>query len=172
MIIEKNTVVSVSYELSSKKGNEGPEQAVEKTDASHPFVFLFGAGGLLEDFESNLGGKKAGDSFDFHIEASKGYGNYDISHIVTIPKAAFHNDQGQFDSENVKTGKVLPMVDNHGNHLSGKVLEVTLTDVRMDFNHPLAGHDLHFKGKVLEVRKATADEISHGHVHGPGGHHH
>ena len=53
-----------------------------------------------------------------------------------------------------------------------EILEVNAEFVKMDFNHPLAGKDLHFEGDILEVREATADEISHGHVHGPGGHHH
>ncbi|HEY6161907.1 MAG TPA: peptidylprolyl isomerase, partial [Bacteroidia bacterium] len=67
---------------------------------------------------------------------------------------------------------VLPMVDNKGNHLQGKVTEISLTEVKMDFNHPMAGKDLHFTGEVLEVRDATQEELAHGHVHGPGGHHH
>jgi FKBP-type peptidyl-prolyl cis-trans isomerase SlyD len=64
------------------------------------------------------------------------------------------------------------MSDEHGNHLQGEVKEVTANHVKMDFNHPLADHELHFKGEILDVRSAAPDEISHGHVHGPGGHHH
>jgi len=52
------------------------------------------------------------------------------------------------------------------------VLEIGTETVKMDFNHPLAGEELHFKGEILEVREATAEELDHGHVHGPGGHHH
>jgi FKBP-type peptidyl-prolyl cis-trans isomerase SlyD len=168
MTIENNTVVSVDYNLTVK----GTEEQIEKTSKENPFVFLFGAGGLLEDFETNLRGKKAGDSFDFFIESSRGYGVRDEQHVVMIPAEAFQGEDGKFDSENVKAGVTLPMVDNEGNRLYGKVMEITAEHVKMDFNHPLAGTDLHFKGEVLEVRQATADEISHGHVHGPHGHHH
>ena len=76
------------------------------------------------------------------------------------------------DEENVKVGVTLPMVDNEGNRLYGKVQEITAEYVKMDFNHPLAGQDLHFKGEVLEIREATEEELAHGHAHGPHDHHH
>ena len=170
MTIGNKTVVSVSYVLTSK--TTGPENLVEKTDNDHPFVFLYGAGGLLEDFEKNLAGKKAGDRFDFHITAAKGYGIKDENYVVNIPVDAFKGEDGTMDKESVKVGNTLPMVDNEGNRMQGLIEEVTEEHVRMDFNHPLAGHDLHFTGEVLEVRHATDEELAHGHVHGPGGHHH
>ena len=67
---------------------------------------------------------------------------------------------------------ILPMTDNEGNHLQGRVLEVTAEYVKMDFNHPLAGQELHFTGNILEVRDASLEEQEHGHVHGPNGHQH
>ena len=168
MTIENNSVVSVNYTLSAKETGE----QVEQTSKEHPFVFIFGTGGLLEDFENNLRGKKAGDTFDFFIEHSRGYGVRDEQHVVMIPIEAFLGDDGKFDEENVKVGGTLPMVDNEGNRLYGKVMETTAEHVKMDFNHPLAGTDLHFKGEVLEIRPATEDELAHGHVHGEHGHHH
>jgi FKBP-type peptidyl-prolyl cis-trans isomerase SlyD len=72
----------------------------------------------------------------------------------------------------VKVGNTLPMTDNEGNRLQGVVEEITDVHVRMDFNHPLAGQDLRFKGIVLDIRDASAEELAHGHVHGPHGHHH
>lgn len=168
MIVENNKVVSVNYNLSIK----GTGEQVEQTSKEHPFVFLFGVGGLLEDFENNLKGKKAGDQFDFFIEHSRGYGVRDEQHVVMIPIDAFLGEDGKLDAENVKVGVTLPMVDNDGNRLYGNVLEITAEFVKMDFNHPLAGKDLHFKGEVLEVRAATPDELAHGHVHGEHGHHH
>lgn len=168
MIIEKNSVVSVNYLLSLKETGE----KVEQTSKEEPFVFIFGTGGLLEDFEKNLQGKKTGDSFDFFIDYQRGYGVRDEQHLVMIPIDAFLDKDGTFDKENVKVGVTLPMVDNEGNRLYGQVVEVTAENVKMDFNHPLAGKDLHFKGEVLEVRSATEEELAHGHVHGAGGHHH
>jgi FKBP-type peptidyl-prolyl cis-trans isomerase SlyD len=168
MVIENNTVVSVNYNLSLKATGE----QIEQTSKEHPFVFLFGAGGLLEDFENNLKGKKAGDQFDFFIDHARGYGVRDEQHVVMIPIAAFLGEDGKLDAENVKVGVTLPMVDNDGNRLYGKVEEITAEFVKMDFNHPLAGKDLHFKGEILNIRTASADEIAHGHVHGEHGHHH
>ena len=168
MVIENNAVVSVNYTLKVKDTGE----QVEQTSVEHPFVFIYGTGGLLEDFETNLLGKKAGDTFDFFIEHSRGYGVRDEQHIVMIPAEAFQGEDGKFDTENVKVDVTLPMVDNEGNRLYGKVMEITAEHVKMDFNHPLAGQDLHFKGEVLEIREASADELSHGHVHGPHGHQH
>ena len=171
MTIEKNKVVSVEYTLTVKNGS-GEESLVEKTDKAHPFVFLFGAGGLIPAFEDNLSGKKVGDGFDFYIKAAEGYGEHDAGHVVNIPIEAFKGEDGKVNTDEVAVGKTLPMIDNQGHRLQGLVQEVNEQFVRMDFNHPLAGQDLHFTGKVIEVREATAEEISHGHVHGPGGHHH
>jgi FKBP-type peptidyl-prolyl cis-trans isomerase SlyD len=69
-------------------------------------------------------------------------------------------------------GNFLTLVDQDGNPMRGKVVEAGEEVVIMDFNHPLAGKGLHFTGEVLNVREASEEELAHGHVHGPGGHHH
>ncbi len=168
MKIENNMVVSVNYQLSKKDTDE----QVEQTSKEHPFVFIFGNGGLLEDFETNLLSKKTGDTFDFFIDHKRGYGVREEQHLVNIPIAAFLGEDGKFDDEGVKVGVTLPMVDNEGARLYGTVMEISKDFVKMDFNHPLAGQDLHFKGEVLDVRAATKEELAHGHVHGEHGHHH
>lgn len=170
MKIEKNTVVAVDYHLSSSKNGQ-PENLIEQTSEEHPFVFLFGSGSLLPDFETNMAGKSAGDPFDFRISAENGYGLLQEDYIVNISKDAFIVDD-KFDDARVKVGNELEMNDADGNILVGMVTEITDAHVTMDFNHPLAGHDLHFVGRILEVREASQEEIAHGHVHGPGGHHH
>lgn len=170
MIIEKNKVVSVNYHLTGKVEG-GAEELIEQTAADRPFVFLFGAGSLLEHFEKNLHGKKSGDNFDFQLKAENAYGLHNPEYVAEIPKEAFHVE-GKFDAERVKEGEELPMLDNEGHQLSGLVVSVNESHVTMDFNHPLAGYDLHFAGSILEVREATAEELDHGHVHGPHGHHH
>lgn len=172
MEISKNHVVSVNYHLTVPGENGGAEITIEKTSTEDPFMFLFGVGQLLPDFESNLIGKKAGDKFDFRVTAENGYGIYQLEHIVNLPIENFLDEQGKLDSEMIAVGKNVPMVDNEGHRLWGKVIEVGATHIRMDFNHPLAGKELHFEGEVLSVRPATDEEIDHGHVHGPGGHHH
>jgi FKBP-type peptidyl-prolyl cis-trans isomerase SlyD len=91
--------------------------------------------------------------------------------VVQIPKQVFEID-GKVDDQMLEVGNYLPMADNEGNHMQAKVVEVGDEMVTMDFNHPLAGMVMHFEGKVEDVRPATAEELSHGHVHGDGGHQH
>jgi len=172
MIIEKEKVVTLNYTLTVKEEHTNAEAIVEQTDAANPFVFLFGSGNLLEAFEKNLKAKKVDDTFDFIIDYSNGYGVRDEDHVVNIPVEAFVAEDGSIDHEVIKVGNIVPMVDNEGHHLQGTVKEITDTYIRMDFNHPLAGKDLHFKGVVAAIRPATNEELAHGHVHGKGGHHH
>lgn len=170
-MITTNKVVSVSYSLyAGEKGQQ--EQHIETANESQPLMWLYGVGSMIPAFEENLRGKMVSDSFDFHIAAHEAYGLYDSEAIVMIPIDVFKGEDGNIDNSMLQVGAILPMMDNEGNHLRGKVVEVTSEYVKMDFNHPLAGQDLHFTGKVLEVRDATPDEIAHGHVHGPHGHHH
>jgi len=170
MTISNNKVVAVNYHLSANVEDESPE-LIEQTTKETPFVFIFGSGQLLPDFEKNLLNKKVGDKFDFAVLPKNGYGISDAEMVTKIPKEAFHID-GVFDAERVIEGEELMMNDADGNELMGFVSEIGDDYVIMDFNHPLADHHLHFVGEVLSVREATAEELDHGHVHGAGGHHH
>jgi FKBP-type peptidyl-prolyl cis-trans isomerase SlyD len=172
MTIDKNSVVTLEYTLKTRSGLSLEETQVEKTTSEHPFVFIYGTGMLLPDFEHHLRGKKPGDKFDFFIAADKGYGIKNDKYIMNIPIDSFKSPDGTLDLNEIQTGNTLSMSDQDGNQLQGKILEVSAAHVRMDFNHPLAGHELHFTGEVINVRTATAEELAHGHVHGPGGHHH
>lgn len=167
LAISENKVVRLTYELSE---NGNPE-IIEKVEVDQPFTFLFGAGGLLPEFEDNLQGLKEGDSFDFAILTDNAYGPLDPNAVVEIPNDAFIVD-GKLQDDMLQIGSVLPMRDNEGNFLQGTIIDLKEDVVLMDFNHPLAGKDLHFKGVIVDVREATAEELSHGHVHGEGGHHH
>src|SRR5687767_3837437 len=117
MTVADKKVVSVNYHLTAK--TKDGENLVEKTDKDNPFVFLYGSGGLLPDFEKNMKGKKAGDTFDFYIDAANGYGVRDESYVVNIPSEAFKGEDGELDDEAVKVGSTLPMVDNEGNRMQG-----------------------------------------------------
>lgn len=170
-MIELNKVVSVSYSLHASENGEA-EFHVETAGSDNPLLWLYGVGGMIPAFEENLFGKKVDDSFDFKIPAADAYGVVDPSAVVMIPLDVFKDEQGDVDLNMVKEGQTLPMSDQEGNQLRGTILEVNAEFVKMDFNHPLAGKDLHFTGDVLEVRDATKDEIAHGHAHGPNDHHH
>ncbi|MEO9802152.1 MAG: FKBP-type peptidyl-prolyl cis-trans isomerase [Reichenbachiella sp.] len=167
MNIGNQKVVSITYKL--QEGNKSGE-VVQEVDNKEPFVFLFGAQQVLPDFEMNLKDKAVGDLFEFGVQSDSAYGPVDENAIVNLPRTMFEAD-GKL-GEIVKVGNFLPMKDQEGNPLQGLVLEIADEHVRMDFNHPMAGKDLFFSGEVLDVREATAEELEHGHAHGPGGHHH
>lgn len=162
MEISKNKVVSLVYELrvDSKDG-----EIVEKLNDASPLTFIYGIGNLLPKFESNINGLKLGDNFDFILNCDEAYGPSTDEAVVDVPKEVFVVD-GKFDSEMVKEGNAIPMLDGEGNRLNGIVLGVSDSTVKMDFNHPLADENLFFAGKVVGIREATEEEITHGHIHG------
>lgn len=168
MTIDTNSVVTLNYKLSNHKTGE----KIEETTSENPMVFLYGVGSLIPEFEDNLHGKQTGDTFEFSIAAQNAYGDQSEDNVVMIPLNVFHDETGKINENDIYVGALVPMSDNEGNQMRGQVKEINSEFVKMDFNHPLAGQDLHFTGEILDVRKATEDELAHGHVHGPGGHHH
>lgn len=163
MKITTNAVVTLRYQLHATFPLQ-EKKHIETTDEAHPFTFLFGVGGLIPGFEKNLAGLSPGEKFDFEIEANDAYGETDPNAIINLPIDIFKVDN-VIDFDVLKAGNILPMSDNEGNQMNGKVVSYTNEFVVMDFNHPLAGQKLHFKGDILDVRSATSDELSHGHVH-------
>lgn len=168
MQITKNTIVSLSYVL---KRDDAKGEIIEETRAGDPLVFLYGNGQMLPKFEEHLSTLKTGDDFEFTLSSEEAYGDMDQDAIIDLDKNIFLID-GKVDDELLAIGNVIPMRDDQGHMLQGTVVSVGNDTVRMDFNHPMAGNVLHFKGNVIDVREATAEELSHGHAHGPGGHHH
>ena len=165
MKVGKNKVVTLTYVL--RYDNENGEVIQEVTE-SKPFVHLFGAGTLLPAFEQNLNDLNTGDTFAFHLAADEAYGETSDKAIIELDKSIFEID-GQIDSEIVAVGKMVAMQDENGRPLDGKVLAIKEASVVMDFNHPLAGKNLYFTGEIKDVREATEEELTHGHVHGHGG---
>src|SRR5436190_2668972 len=147
MKIENKKVVSVTYELSTKDSSV-KISLLETTDKEHPMVFLFGHSGLPEKFEAGLDGLKTGDNFKFSLSVDEAYGDIENEAVVRLPLDIFKLE-GKFDVQDFPVGKYIPMSDNEGNIMQGKVLEVTDVDIQMDFNHPLAGKELFFVGSVL-----------------------
>lgn len=161
MIIDTNKVVSLKYEL---RINAQDGKLVEKVENDRPLEFIYGIGNMLKEFESNLSGLKQGDSFNFNIKADNAYGQVNNDMIVNLSKDIFKID-GKIDENLLVIDKVVPMRDQSGNHLNGKIVEILDATVKMDFNHPLAGDDLFFTGEILNIREATENELSHGHIH-------
>jgi len=170
MKIEKNKVVAISYDLQVDDGENG-KTFFERVEKENPFYFLFGTGHVLPALEEAFSGKEAGDTFEVFIDFENGYGDYDESKKVIVPKVNFKED-GKKAKDMLKVGKVITMKDDQGNQMRGEILKIDYKGVHMDFNSPLAGFDLYFSGEIVSVRNAEPEEIDHGHVHGAGGHQH
>ncbi|MEJ2594777.1 MAG: FKBP-type peptidyl-prolyl cis-trans isomerase [bacterium] len=168
MKVGKDKVVTLTYEL--RQQDESGE-LIQKVEKKRPFVHLFGAGTLLPAFEDNLKGLVPGDEFGFHLTSDEAYGQSSGEAIIEVDKSIFEID-GKIDEDILSLGNTVAMQDGDGNPINGIVMDIREKTVLMDFNHPLAGQDLYFSGTILEVRDATEEEVSHGHVHGDGGHHH
>ena len=163
MKITSHAVVTLNYRLDAGLPGK-PMEHIESTDPQQPFRFLNGAGGLIKGFESKLEGLQAGDKFDFELAPADAYGETDDESIINLPVDIFKHE-GSIDMEILKTGNIVPLRDQEGRTMNGKILSFDEQSVRMDFNHPLAGHALHFEGEIVDVRAATEEEIAHGHVH-------
>jgi FKBP-type peptidyl-prolyl cis-trans isomerase SlyD len=169
MQIQPNTVVSLHYSL--KEGSENGE-LIEETFGSEPLVYLHGVGQMIAGFEANLNGKSAGEKYSFVLAPADAYGDINEEDIVTVPIENFIDDDGNLDKDALEVDAPIIMTDENGQQFKGIVAEVTNDTVKVDFNHPMSGLHLHFSGEIVEVRAASAEELDHGHVHGPGGHHH
>jgi FKBP-type peptidyl-prolyl cis-trans isomerase SlyD len=170
MKIAPDAVVSLTYRLSIPD-EDGQPETIEIVEADEPMVFIQGMSGLPQGFEEKLEGLQPGDSFEFDLSADEGYGPRDPEAVVELPLDVFKVD-GKVPDGLLDVGNVLPMTNEDGHRLQGRVLDVKDDLVLMDFNHPLADKSMHFTGHILQVRAATPSELDHGHVHGPGGHHH
>lgn len=162
-MITKNKFVSVSYELRTEKDGE----VLEMAGTDKPLEFICGQGQTLDYFEMNLLEKNEGDKFDFEIPAANAYGEVKEDMIVDLPKDIFKD----VEAAEMKVGNTLPMMDSLGRRLEGKIEEIAEEEVRMNFNHPLAGKTLFFKGEIVGVRDATDKELEALHSHKCGGCH-
>jgi len=156
MKIEKNKMVSLTYDLHY---DDADGELIEQATSEKPLNFVFGAGLMLPKFESHLDGYQVGDPFEISLQDVDAYGELDENAIVDLPKHIFFIE-GEFDEEIVSVGNTVPMMSTSGQRLNGLVLEITDDIVKMDFNHPLAGENLFFKGQITDVREATDEEIA------------
>jgi FKBP-type peptidyl-prolyl cis-trans isomerase SlyD len=160
MSIDTNHVVSIHYTL---KGDAG--EVIDSSVGGEPLAYLHGHGNLVPGLERELTGKSAGDKLQVKIPPADGYGEYDEKLVQRVPRRALKG------VANVKIGMRLHAQTDHGPK-PVTVTRITGDMVTLDGNHPLAGKNLNFEVEIAAVRPATEEELSHGHVHGAGGHHH
>jgi FKBP-type peptidyl-prolyl cis-trans isomerase SlyD len=157
--VQHDLVVSMVYELTV----EG--KVLDGNDENDPLEFIQGHGHIVPGLEQQIEGMAIGETREIHVAAADGYGEYDPDDFADIPRADFPQDMV------VMPGMEMMIEDESGEEFSGFVEEVTLDNVTLNFNHPLAGKDLDFKIKIVGLRFPTPEEIAHDHVH-IGGHDH
>ncbi len=159
--------VELGYDL-YQINEDGTETLVHQTNMEDPEKIVFGVTrGVIAPLERALDGLEAGGQFDVVAKADEAFGPRDDEQIAELDRDIFVVD-GKFDDEVIKKGAVVPMMTADGFRINGIVLDVTDDKVKMDFNHPLAGKDVRFKGKVTLVRDATPEELQPAHGCGCG----
>ncbi len=156
--VETGKYVEIIYDL-YKVNEDGTETLVHQSDSNDPESVVIGVTrGMVAPLEAAIMDKIVGDKFDVVASSAEAFGERSDEYIITLEKDVFSPD-GKFDSEMVKVGAWLPMMTADGFPINGHVLEVNADNVKMDFNHPLAGSSVRYKGEIITVREATADDV-------------
>ena len=161
MKVGKDKVVLMHYTLKNDAGD-----VIDSSDGADPLPFLQGHGNIIPGLESALEGSKVGDKLDVSIKPEEGYGERMKDAIQEIPSSALKG------VDKVKVGMQLQSQDKDGNAFLVNVTKIEDDKITVDGNHPLAGQTLHFSVSIESIRKAEAEELSHGHVHADGQHNH
>ena len=160
MQVAKDKVISIEYTLTDAQGTE-----LDTSRGRGPFAYIHGTGNIIPGLEAALEGKAPGDQVNAVIPPEKGYGARDEGLVQELARS-------QFDTEDeIQVGMQFHAMSESGPRVV-TVVGVNADNVTIDGNHPLAGVTLHFDVTVKEIRDATSEELSHGHVHGPDDHHH
>ncbi len=159
MQISKHKVVTMDYVLRDDQGS-----LIDSSEGKEPLAYIQGAGSIIPGLENALEGKTNGDSLAVRIAPEEAYGERDETLLQVVPR-------NMFDVPDVDVGMQFQTQSEAGPQIV-TVVAMTDDEITVDANHPLAGVTLNFEVNVVDVRDASDDELSHGHVHGPGGHHH
>jgi len=160
MKIADNKVVQMHYKLTDDKNT-----VLDSSEGREPLSYIHGSGNIIIGLEKQLSGKEEGDKINAVVSPTEGYGERDDKLTQVVPKSGFQGD------EEMKVGMQVQIGTEQGNAIAS-VTKIEGEDITLDMNHPLAGVTLNFDVEVVSVRDATKEELDHGHVHGPGGHHH
>ena len=158
--VQNDVVVSMEYTL-----HVDGEQ-IDSSEGQDPLQFLVGYGNIISGLERELMGMRVGESKDVTVQATDAYGEFDEEAFMQVPRDQFPKDMP------MEEGLELTVRDDSGQSRYARVDAIEGDVVTLNFNHPLAGDELHFNVKVVGLREPTAEELEHGHVHQAGGHHH
>ena len=158
MKIDQNKVVVLTYEV------EVEGKVFDKATEEKPLDYIQGNHMIIPRLEAELEGKEEGETFECVVTPEEGYGEYDLSRVIDLPKSSFVLG-GELREDLLEVGRLIPMLNSAGEVCNGTVVAVGDETVTMDFNLPLAGKTMHFTGKVLSVREATEKELLEG-LHG------
>jgi FKBP-type peptidyl-prolyl cis-trans isomerase SlyD len=158
--IARNRVVSFHYTLHDEQG-----KVLDASGGRGPMTYLHGKNNIIPGLEQALAGKSAGDKVEVTVPPEQAYGLRSDALVQIVPRSKFT------EGAELAPGMQVRASGPRGARLV-TVVRVERDFITVDANHPLAGRTLHFSVEIAEVRKATHEEIAHGHVHGPGGHHH
>jgi FKBP-type peptidyl-prolyl cis-trans isomerase SlyD len=161
MHIANDAVVHIAYTLKNDAG-----EIIDQSQEGQPLAYLHGHHNIVPGLESALAGKQAGDSVEVSVSATEGYGERSDEAIFEIPRDKLPPEVEP------EVGMQLAAQAPDGGIIQFRLVEIGDAVVKADANHPLAGQTLHFDVSIESVREATSEELAHGHVHGPGGHHH
>ena len=161
MAIEANKVVTMNFKLTDDQGN-----ILDSTEHGEPFSYLTGKNNILPKLEEAVNNMIIGTKKQIKLDAENAYGNYNEQIVQVVGKENFPEDFV------LEVGMEYMASNPDGVQMPFVITEVRDEDVTIDFNHPLAGKNLNFDVELIDVRDATQEELAHGHVHGPGGHHH
>ena len=159
MPISGKQVVSIEYTLTDDEG-----RTLDSSQGRDPLSYLHGAGNIVPGLEQAIEGRDIGDELKVTVSPENGYGNYEAGLVRNVPVRKLPNGRAQVGARLQLQTSAGPAVFT--------VKAVRGDYAQLDGNHPLAGKTLHFQVKVVDVREPTAEELQHGHVHGPGGHAH
>lgn len=159
MQIAARKVVTIDYTLTDEGG-----EVLDTSKGGDPLVYLHGVGNIIPGLENALTGRSAGEALQVVVSPAEGYGERDEGLLHSVPKK-------EFGDETLDVGMQFQARTSEGPVLL-TIVEIERDSVTLDANHPLAGKSLSFDVTVVAVRDATAEELTHGHVHGAGGHHH
>lgn len=159
MKISNNKVTTLIYTLYISDTENPQEEIFEQATLEQPLIYCHGNGQMLAAFEDAMLGKQTDEQFDFTIPCEQAYGEYFDEGVQKLDKSLFFNGDDEFDEERVYEGAVVPMITTDGGRVNALILEISDKHVTIDLNHPLAGENLHFVGKIIDVRDATPDEL-------------